>query len=145
MRGAVLVDSGPLLALMDADEATHSACLDTFGSCGSRKLVTCWPVLTEVAYFLVDRRKFDLLKALLKSADGTFLTILSLDASDLPSLVSILHRYQGQELQLADLALMHLAERDQLEQIFTLDRRHFDLYRPQVGNPPRILGSGDRL
>jgi predicted nucleic acid-binding protein len=32
-------------------------------------------------------------------------------------------------MDLADAALVHVAARDGLKEIFTLDRRHFDVYR----------------
>jgi uncharacterized protein len=33
-------------------------------------------------------------------------------------------------MNLADAALVRVAERDRLARVFTLDRRHFDVYRP---------------
>lgn len=33
-------------------------------------------------------------------------------------------------MDLADAALVRVAEREELTQIFTLDRRHFGIYRP---------------
>jgi len=40
-----------------------------------------------------------------------------------------MQRYRDQPMDLAHAALVHVAERDGLRQIFTLDRRHFAIYR----------------
>ncbi len=37
---------------------------------------------------------------------------------------------RGVLMDLADAALVRVAERDECTQIFTLDRRHFSIYRP---------------
>lgn len=41
-----------------------------------------------------------------------------------------MHKYRDPPMDLADAALVRVAERDKLSRIFTLDRRHFRIYRP---------------
>jgi len=41
----------------------------------------------------------------------------------------LMEKYRDQPMDLADAALVHVAERDGLRRIFTLDRRHFTVYR----------------
>ncbi len=40
-----------------------------------------------------------------------------------------MERYRDLPMDMADAALVRVAERDGLMQVFTLDRRHFSLYR----------------
>lgn len=40
-----------------------------------------------------------------------------------------MNRYKSLSPQLADLSLVHLAQREGLETVFTLDRRDFSVYR----------------
>ena len=40
-----------------------------------------------------------------------------------------MRRYQSLGAQLADAALVYLAEREDTDQVFTLDRRDFSVYR----------------
>ena len=47
----------------------------------------------------------------------------------MPAIDGILKTYAGLRPQLADAALVHLAEREQLLKIFTLGRRGFTVYR----------------
>jgi predicted nucleic acid-binding protein len=60
--------------------------------------------------------------------------ILPLDESDLPSISAILTKYRDLRLQLADAALLHLANRESIDTIFTLDRRDFDVCRLKTGS-----------
>ncbi len=48
----VLVDTGPLIALFNANERQHEACSKLADNLPVGKAYTCWPVLTEAAYLL---------------------------------------------------------------------------------------------
>ena len=47
----ILVDTGPLVALIHQDDEHHEVCKKTFSSIGE-PLGTVWPVLTEAMYLL---------------------------------------------------------------------------------------------
>lgn len=136
MTGRILVDTGPLVALRDESDSNHLACVAALRSLRT-PLLTCWPVLTEAAYLL---RSFPSeVRRLLESANGEFLGILPLGESDVPAINSLLKRYEDQSFQLADVALMHLADRDGIDTVFTLDRRDFDVYRTSRGSTLSII------
>jgi len=136
MNGPVLVDTGPLVALLSASDSHHEICRNTLGALRS-PLYTCWPVLTEAAYLLRDYP--DAVRKLLGSFDGGFLRLLPLGPGDIPPISSLLDRYHDQSFQLADAALMYLAEREEIFEVFTLDRRDFSVYRTQSGRSLTIL------
>ena len=48
---AVLVDTGPLVALLDRSDPYHLTCQETLSSLED-SLVTVWPVVTEAMYTL---------------------------------------------------------------------------------------------
>jgi len=99
-------------------------------------LYTCWPVLTEVAHLAKTKAS---VRSLVASADGTFLNILPLVASDIAGIHSILGQYADQEFDLADACLMHLANRQSIETVFTLDVKDFSVYRNPNGQRLSIL------
>jgi predicted nucleic acid-binding protein len=61
------------------------------------------------------------------------LRLLQLDAADVDRISAILTQYADQDLDLADATLMHLAEREGMETVFTVDYRHFAIYRTSQG------------
>ena len=88
------------------------------------------------------RRMREVVRTLLGELDGGFLRLLPLDHRDVPAIVAILDRYDDQNFQLADAALMHLSEREDIHEVFTLDRRDFTVFRPSSGKPLRLLPEG---
>jgi predicted nucleic acid-binding protein len=57
-------------------------------------------------------------------------TILPLDADDIPRIKELMGKYRDLPMDFADAALVRAAERERVRQIFTLDRRDFQIYRP---------------
>lgn len=132
----VLVDTGPLVAILDRSDSSHQKCAETLRQLRT-PLITTWPVLTEAAYLL--RTRPDLVQRLVRSASEGFLRIEQLTATDAVAMAEILDRYADQSFQLADVSLMYLAERDRLETVFTLDRVDFGVFRSGKGPPLRLL------
>ena len=100
-------------------------------------LLTCWPVITETAWLL--RGYPQALGILLSSFNARPFKLASLDEADLPSIAAILARYRDLGIQLADASLVHLANREEIETIFTLDRRDFGVLRMTRGKKFRII------
>lgn len=64
------------------------------------------------------------------------LALTPLDHTDAPRLRDLMRKYRDLPMDLADAALVRVAERERLRRVFTLDRRHFQLYRP--ARPARL-------
>ena len=58
------------------------------------------------------------------------LSLADLDESDAPRMRKLMERYRDLPMDLADAALVRVAERESLTTVFTLDRKHFSTYRP---------------
>lgn len=126
VRG-VLVDAGPLVALIDADDTHHDACVEALR--GLRDpLITVWPAFTEAMHLLCESWRGQ--KALWSRIETDALTLAPLDAGDAPRMRELMEKYRDLPMDLADAALVRVAERESLARIFTLDRRHFSIYRP---------------
>jgi predicted nucleic acid-binding protein len=124
---ATLVDAGPLVALIDGGDPAHQECVAALEALHD-PLVTVWPAFTEAMYLL--RGSWQAQKALWSRLETDALTLAPLDESDAPRMRELMDKYRDLPMDLADAAIVRAAERDSITQIFTLDRRHFSIYRP---------------
>jgi predicted nucleic acid-binding protein len=132
----VLIDTGPIVAIHSEDDEHHEKCRQTLRVLTS-PLLTCWPVLTEAAWLL--RKRPRTLARLFDGFAGGFYALLPLSAEDLPSISSMMQRYESARLQLADAALAHLAERENIRTVFTTDRRDFSIIRLKRNRSLRLI------
>lgn len=130
MTGKVLVDTGPLVAVMNENDQHHQECVGTLQTL-SGPLLTCWPVVAEATFLLRKRASLDAARRLLNSLDGEFLRLLPLTGEDAKAIDLIMSNYADNKLDLADACIMHLADREGIDTVFTIDQTDFRVYRPQ--------------
>ncbi|MCH8044383.1 MAG: PIN domain-containing protein [Planctomycetes bacterium] len=124
--------------MLYAREMHHAACVEVARELPD-SLLTCWPAITEAAYLL--RSSPTGVQMLLSRIERGLLDILPLTSDDIASIARILDGYRDQGFDFADGCLMHLAEREGIDYIFTLDRRHFSVFRKQNGDALTLLPS----
>jgi predicted nucleic acid-binding protein len=122
----VLLDTGPLVALLAADDAQHEACVEQLHSL-TPPLVTSWPVLVEADWLL--RHSPVAIQQMMAWIHTGTIQILPLTEEAIPWMATFLRRYRKLKPQIADASLVYLAERHDIRTIFTLDRRDFSVYR----------------
>lgn len=124
----MLVDAGPLVALLDRSDRHHAACNEVFAAARA-PLVTVWPAFTEAMYLLAfDRRGQSALWELVESGALTF---AKLEENDAPRMHELMVKYRDLPMDLADAAIVRVAEREMIRKVFTVDKRDFALYRPK--------------
>ena len=123
----ILVDAGPLVALINRSDVWHERCLAISRTLGEQ-LLTVWPAVTE-AVFLARRSLIAQSEILFIIEDGE-VQFAELDRSDVPRIRELMDKYHDLPMDLADAALVRVAERERIRTIFTLDRRDFEIYRP---------------
>lgn len=123
----MLVDAGPLIALIHGGDQHHERCVATFRNIETT-LGTVWPVLTEAMYLLNFSWRAQ--EALWEMLDRAAVILLSLEEPDLLRMRELMKKYRDLPMDLADAALVAVAERERIRSIFTLDRRDFQVYRP---------------
>jgi predicted nucleic acid-binding protein len=57
-------------------------------------------------------------------------TLMELNSGDCPRMRELMWKYRDLPMDLADAALVRVAERGPIRRVFTVDRRDFELYRP---------------
>lgn len=132
----ILVDAGPLIALIHKDDANHHRCVETLKSI-TAPLGTVWPAFTEAMYLLSFSWKAQ--EALWEMVDRGVVELLVLEEGDRSRMRDLMRKYRDLPMDLADAALVAVAEREKVRRIFTLDRRDFEIYRPARLNRFMIL------
>jgi len=123
----ILVDAGPLIALIDRGERDHERCVETLSSL-TAPMVTTWPVFTEAMYLLGSAGGWKAQEALWKLLDRRDLQLVPLDDSVQDRTRALMAKYRDMPMDLADATLVAAAEALGLTRVFTLDR-DFQVYR----------------
>ncbi len=126
VRAAGLIDTGAILAIVDADDVWHTLCLQALGSL-RMPLLTTEAVLTET-FHLTGKNRHKIEKAWRFVRSGA-LTIRQIDDSDLLEHHALMAQYADRPMDFADATLVHLAARERLSVILTIDRDDFETYR----------------
>lgn len=122
----ILVDAGPLVAMVDADDQHHAKCVATLRDL-QEPLATVWPPLTEAMYLLADLPKAQ--QAIWEMLERGALQLLPLQTPDVPRIRELMRKYADRPMNMADAALLRVAEREGIRKIFTIDRKDFAVYR----------------
>lgn len=132
-----LTDTGPLVALIDVNEARHDDCLQTLPSLFV-PLVTPWPCFTETMYLLGRAGGFRFQEALWRmKAEGRVL-IHQNDEAEIERMATLMAQYRDTPMDLADASVVAAAETLRLRRVFTLDR-HFYAYRTADGKALEVV------
>jgi predicted nucleic acid-binding protein len=131
-----LIDTGALLALLDRDDRWHRQCSEAFAEI-PLPVATSAAVLAELFHLLGDTpRDVSAAWGLLRSGAVTLLPITDDDTADLEALM---HRYADRPMDFADATLVHLARRERLTVVFTIDHDDFETYRIEGRRRFRIV------
>jgi len=133
MRPAALVDTGFLLALLDRSDEWHHTCARIFRNV-RLPLLTSEAVLTELFYLVCARAsESDVAWRFVRSGS---IVLASITNADFPSLQELMSRYKDRPMDFADATLVHLAQRESLSTILTVDHDDFETYR--IGSRKRF-------
>jgi predicted nucleic acid-binding protein len=97
-------------------------------------LVTSSAVLTKLFHLVGDnKREMDITWNFIRSGA---LTVAPISDADLPSLEALMRKYCDRPMDYADATLVHLAQRESISTVFTIDHDDFETYR--VGGRKRL-------
>lgn len=134
----VLVDTGVLVALLDQGDDQHERCRTALKNL-SASLLTSWPVVTEAMYLLGDVAGGQ--DALLTWIEAGTPGVAELTQGDIPSIRAMMAKYRDVPMDFADAALVCVAQRLDLDVVFTLDR-DFHTYRLAGGSRFKVIPGG---
>ncbi len=133
---ALILDTGPLVAALDASDPEHERCAALLASSQERRLVpTC--ALVEVEYML--RPWPQAFPRLLADIDSGAIEPLELPKRWLLRAGDLIERYRDMSLGLVDASVIAATEMLDEPKVATLDHRHFTAVRPCHCEALRLL------
>jgi predicted nucleic acid-binding protein len=120
---AVLFDAGPLVALVDKSDGRHHEVVEAQATIEDRRV---WPVVVEAMQPLSFSWRAQ--KTLWEMFETKAVELLPLDETDVPEIKSLMEKYRDFPMDIADAALVRVADREGIRRVLT-DRRDFSVYR----------------
>lgn len=133
------MDTGPLVAFLNQDDAHHDWAVERVGSL-EPPLFTCEAVVSEACHLVRD----------LKGGPATVLALLSREVllptfsllDEIEPVQALIEKYSDVPMSLADACLVRMTELDRRSAVLTLDG-DFRIYRRNRNEPvPVILPAG---
>ncbi len=126
---ALIIDTGPLYASLDAADPDHQACAQLLEST-NEPLVIPSPVLVEAEWLATSRIGPDGFDPVLASVEEGSLGVIDLQRTDWARVRELCRQYLDLPLGLVDASMVAVAERLDETKVATLDHRHFTVVRP---------------
>ncbi len=125
LRSNVLVDTGPLVALLNASDRQHASVARQLALL-KPPFITCEAVLAEATHLV--RHLSGGRAALLEMVDEGFLSVGIQIAAQSAELLTLIRRYASVPMSLADACMVRLAELHPRSSVWTFDS-DFTVYR----------------
>jgi uncharacterized protein len=122
----VLLDTGPLVALLSKNDAAHAAARRAFAAC-QPPFRLCEPVLAEACFLMRKVHRHGPAEVIALGRRGLYEVAISLD-DHWPAIEGLLSKYADRPISLADAGLIRCAERHGEARVLTFDA-DFDVYR----------------
>lgn len=132
-----LIDTGAVLALLNSADRWHAKCAAAYDTLGV-PLATTAAVLAETFHLIGSRDRLSENAWRLFASDAV--TVVTIDDADLPALEALMTKYADRPMDFADATLVHVAERENTNVVFTIDHNDFETYRVH-GRPFQIAPS----
>ncbi|MEA2199068.1 MAG: uncharacterized protein QOJ25_3119 [Solirubrobacteraceae bacterium] len=126
---ALVLDTGPIVALLDASDPEHERCQQMVADVGE-DLVVPAPVLVEVDYWVVKLFGVAAWHTFVEDVARGAYRLYQPEERDLVRCAELEHTYETLDLGLVDAAVIVACERLGETKVATLDRRDFGLVRP---------------
>lgn len=129
----ILCDSGPLVAAATSNEQQHHVCVELFTALrlAGRRLLVPQTVVAEVGYMLGAWVSVDVEAQFLEAMSNSDFEVVDLIPEDFERMAELVRQYADLPLGTTDASVVALAERLNITEVATLDRRHFTVVQPR--------------
>jgi hypothetical protein len=130
---SALADTGAILAYLDRGDAWHERCREAFHEL-RLPLLTSLAVLTELFHLVGDSERET--TAAWRFVRSGAVSLLTISDAELPEIEALMRKYSDRPMDLADATLVHLAQRESVGTVYTVDHNDFERYR--IGSRKRF-------
>ncbi len=117
----MLTDTGPIVAIIDAGDAEHAACMARLRTLLRGPLLTTWPCFTEAMYLLDNVGGYRFQDRLWNWRRNGRLILLDISDLEAVRMDALMGQYQNVPMDLADASLVAIAEHRNITRLFTID------------------------
>jgi predicted nucleic acid-binding protein len=133
----ILLDTSGLLAALDASQRLHAEAAATLSAAAPPRLLSPF-VLAELDYLLATRVGDAARSSLLAEVDRGVYQLAPMSSADVGQASEVIKRHADLRISLADASIVVLSERHGVDEVLTLDQRHFRVLS-SAGKPFRVL------
>ena len=127
---ALIVDTGPILAALDAEDPEHTRCARLLTE-AVEMLVVVAPTLVEIDYWVRKRLSPAVWRTFIEDIVAGAYRLVELNVEDLTRVEELERTYASLRLGFVDAAVISVCERLRETKVATLDQRHFGVVRPR--------------
>ena len=127
---ALILDTGPLVAAADRDDAAHTSCRELIDR-ADELLVVPSPVLPEFDYLASGAVGPGPMISILRDIEAGAVVVEDLEVDDYLRVRELMDAYADMDVGFVDAAVLAIVERLGEVKLATLDRRHFSAMRPR--------------
>jgi predicted nucleic acid-binding protein len=127
---ALILDTGPLYALLDRRDRDHQRCRRLVER-AEEQLVVPEAVLPEVDYLVTDRMGPGPMVALLRDIESGAYVLRNLNLAGLTRVREFMDQYADSDIGYVDAYVLASVEQLAEPKVCTLDHRHFAIIRPR--------------
>jgi len=127
---SLVLDTGPILALLDADDPAHSSCVALMDDT-DEPLVVVAPTLVEVDYWIRKRLQPEVWAIFVEDIARGAYRLEHLSSDDLIRVAELEATYSDLDLGMVDASVITVCEKLGEKKVATLDQRHFRAVRPR--------------
>lgn len=129
MNEKSLYHTGFMLAVLNIEDNLHKPCIVAYKK--ENRSVLPEVVIPELAYMIMRDLGYDALAKFLRSVVKGDFVLVPTELEDLERAAEILEKYVDSRVDFVDCVIAAIAERLKIKRILTVDRRHFNLFRPR--------------
>ncbi|MBW1616617.1 MAG: PIN domain-containing protein [Deltaproteobacteria bacterium] len=127
---AFIIDTGFLYAALDKRDEDHKNVTELLPTLPKNDLILPTLVLVELTHLLKKRLGHNKMRQFISTLDNSPIKFENIIQNDIRRVYELLSKYSDLKLDFVDASITAIAERLNIRQILTVDKRDFNIIRP---------------